>query len=93
MTGQPVELVAHSGSQKTMTEYERLLGDAIDGDGELFATESSVESEWQVVDGLLRAATPVKIYEPGSWGPAEADALLTGYGPWRNPAAGPGRSP
>jgi glucose-6-phosphate 1-dehydrogenase len=59
-----------------MTAYERLLGDAMMGDASLFAREDAVEAAWAIVDPVLGEDTPVLPYEPGTWGPAEADALI-----------------
>jgi glucose-6-phosphate 1-dehydrogenase len=65
--------------------YERLLGDAMAGDGALFAREDSVEAAWAVVDPILTRHQPVVRYKPGSWGPKKADALLTAGCCWHNP--------
>ncbi len=65
--------------------YERLLGDAMAGDGALFAREDSVEAAWAVVDPILTRHRPVVPYKPGSWGPKQADALLAGDCCWHNP--------
>ena len=63
-----------------VTGYETLLFDAMAGDHTLFHRMDIVEAGWQVVDPLLkaweRAATAPLPYEPGSWGPNEADLLL-----------------
>ena len=34
---------------------------------------------------ILDDATPVYPYEPGTWGPGDAEALIGSDGPWRNP--------
>jgi len=65
--------------------YERLLGDALAGDSALFTREDAVEAAWAVVDPVLREHEPVVMYERGSWGPKEADALIGSDGPWHNP--------
>ena len=65
--------------------YERLLGDAMAGDGALFAREDSVEAAWAVVDPILTRHRPAIPYKPGSWGPKQADALLAGNCCWHNP--------
>jgi glucose-6-phosphate 1-dehydrogenase len=93
MVGRPIELVADCSSSEEMTDYERLLGDAIEGEDELFATQRSVEAEWQVVDNVIANLPPVFEYEPGTWGPRESDQLIEGFGGWRNPRAGAGNSP
>jgi glucose-6-phosphate 1-dehydrogenase len=85
MVGEDVELVATDQPGEERPPYERLLGDALHGDGELFAREDTVEAEWQVVDGVLGDVTPLYEYEPGTWGPDEADQLVAG-GSWSDPA-------
>jgi glucose-6-phosphate 1-dehydrogenase len=65
--------------------YERLLGDAMHGDGMLFVREDAVEAAWAIVEPILDSAGPVHLYEPGSWGPQEADRLTADVGGWHNP--------
>jgi glucose-6-phosphate 1-dehydrogenase len=84
---QVVELSAvHQPSGEDMDAYERLLGDAMAGDAMLFAREDAVEAAWRVVQPILGTATPVAVYEPGSWGPVEADRLVADIGGWHSPA-------
>ena len=54
------------------------------GDPTLFAREDSVEEAWRIVDPVLKAGTPVYEYEPGTWGPKEADQVCPPGG-WQNP--------
>jgi glucose-6-phosphate 1-dehydrogenase len=75
MLGEEVELVARHQSPDEMAPYERLLGDAMRGDQRLFACEDAVEAAWRVIDPVLGQVTPVYPYDPGSWGPAEAERL------------------
>ena len=56
--------------------YERLIGDAIDGDPRLFARQDSVEEAWRIVEGVLDDSAPIHPYERGSWGPRFAEAVL-----------------
>ena len=65
--------------------YERLLGDAMAGDGALFTSQDAVEAAWAVVDPILADHPATLPYAPGSWGPAEADALVAADGGWHNP--------
>src|ERR1700732_2303226 len=65
--------------------YERLLGDAMHGDAMLFVREDAVEAAWAIVDPILASATNLHPYEPGSWGPREADRLATDVDGWHNP--------
>ena len=67
-----------------MAPYERLLRDAMRGDQTLFAREDSVEHAWRVVEPILGNATSLEPYEPGTWGPPEAAALLDGAA-WHDP--------
>jgi glucose-6-phosphate 1-dehydrogenase len=68
-----------------MAPYERLLGDAIDGDSALFTRDDCVEEAWRVIDPILGDKVPVHKYKPGSWGPKEADALIADAGGWNDP--------
>jgi glucose-6-phosphate 1-dehydrogenase len=70
------------------TPYERLLSDAMAGDGALFTREDAVEAAWAVVEPVLRNSSPVRAYRRGSWGPREADALTAAQGGWHNPMLG-----
>jgi hypothetical protein len=45
-----------------------------------------VEEAWRIVDNVLEKGTPVYAYEPGSWGPAAADALTATESGWVNPS-------
>ena len=65
--------------------YERLLGDAMDGDGALFTREDAVEAAWAVVDPVLASHHRAHPYEPGSWGPKQADRLIAADGRWHDP--------
>ncbi|MGA8007437.1 MAG: glucose-6-phosphate dehydrogenase [Burkholderiales bacterium] len=73
--------------------YERLLGDAMAGNGALFTREDAVEAAWAVVDPVLKNHHRVHPYRRGSWGPAAAQALISADGRWHNPGLdGAGRS-
>ena len=67
------------------TPYQRLLGDAIAGNGALFTREDAVEAAWAVVDPVLTTHHQVHPYTEGSWGPQEADLLISADGGWHNP--------
>jgi len=67
--------------------YERLLGDAMAGDGALFARENSIEAAWAVVDPVLKKHHRARPYKRGSWGPKEADTLIALDCRWHNPTA------
>src|SRR3989449_9884055 len=68
-----------------MDAYERVLGDAMQGDATLFAREDYVEEAWRIVDPVLKDGTPVHEYEPGTWGPKEVDARVSPPGGGQNP--------
>ena len=87
MQGEPVELVARHHPEPEKSPYERLLGDAIRGDNALFTSDECVEAAWAVVDQVLNHEQPVSLYEPGSWGPAEAAKIVSGIEGWHNPVA------
>jgi glucose-6-phosphate 1-dehydrogenase len=70
-----------------MAPYERLLGDALKGDQTLFASEDAVEAQWRIVDPVLSECTPLHGYQPGTWGPAEADRLTADFDGWIDPKA------
>jgi glucose-6-phosphate 1-dehydrogenase len=85
MLGNDVELILTRQAAADMPPYQRLLGDAMHGIGELFAREDFVEAEWRVVEPFLGNVTPLYPYEPGSWGPEEAAQLIGSDGRWLNP--------
>ena len=85
MLGREVELVVCNAGGDEMDAYERLIGAALDGDTSLFAREDGVLEEWRIVDAILGTERPLQVYDAGSWGPPEADALV---GSWRTPHAG-----
>ena len=70
--------VIHHPPGDEMGAYERLLGDTMSGDSTLFAGQDGVEAAWAVVQPILGSVTPVHIYEPGTWGPPEAEKLTAG---------------
>lgn len=84
LTGEPVELIARHHTAVEMAPYERLLGDALRGDNALFTSDECMEAAWRVVDGILDHPDAARLYEPGSWGPAEAAALAGDEG-WHDP--------
>jgi glucose-6-phosphate 1-dehydrogenase len=85
MAGHDVELVAARCEAAGRSPYARLLGDAMSGDAILFARQDAVEAQWRVVDGILDDATPVHEYDPGTWGPSEADRIIARSGGWHRP--------
>jgi glucose-6-phosphate 1-dehydrogenase len=92
MRGEAVELVARHQPGDEMAAYERLLGDAMRGDPMLFVREDSVEAAWKVVDAVLGNVTPAYAYPPNTWGPPEADQIISRDGGWHNPVLKTGQS-
>jgi glucose-6-phosphate 1-dehydrogenase len=85
METDPTELkVVHDVSGQEIDPYERLLGEAIEGDPTLFSRQDAVEAAWAVVQPVLGTTTPVFEYEPGTWGPSEGDALAREFGGWHS---------
>jgi glucose-6-phosphate 1-dehydrogenase len=81
----PVDLEFHYrdyfGAGALPEAYERLLLDALHGDAALFTRADRAELAWKLMDPIIAAwrqpaAPPLAIYEPGSWGPVEADEFL-----------------
>jgi glucose-6-phosphate 1-dehydrogenase len=89
MAGEPVELLlaetAEQGTAGRMDAYERLLGDAMAGDPTLFARQDVVEAAWAIVDPVIHGPSPMYEYEPGTWGPPQADRLVADVGGWNGP--------
>ena len=83
--GEQRELFLSEDQPGEETPYERLLGDAMAGDGALFTREDAVEAAWAVVDPILKHHQRVHFYRRGSWGPKEADAIIAADGGWQNP--------
>jgi glucose-6-phosphate 1-dehydrogenase len=91
LIGEDVELVAANRPPEGRPPYERLLGDAMHGETELFARQDTVEAEWRVVDPVVGDdVTPLYEYDPGTWGPQEANQLVDGG--WSDPAPTPAPS-
>ena len=65
--------------------YEVLLHAAMAGDTSRFTRQDGVEETWRIMQPLLDAPPPVESYQPGSWGPPGAAALVDGFGGWRTP--------
>jgi glucose-6-phosphate 1-dehydrogenase len=79
-----LEAVRNSGGDE-VDAYERLLTDAMRGDATLFVREDAVEAAWAIVDPILGSVVPVHPYEPGTWGPPEANALTSDVEGWHDP--------
>jgi glucose-6-phosphate 1-dehydrogenase len=82
---QSVELMALRQAMDEVPPYARLLHAAMDGDASLFSREDTVEAQWRIVDPVIEDPPELFFYEPGTWGPDEADRLLPECHRWQNP--------
>jgi len=85
MVGDDTELILTAQTAAYRPPYQRLLGDAMHGNGDLFGREDIVDAQWRIVQPVLGDATPLYMYQSGTWGPEEAARLIGGDGPWRDP--------
>lgn len=87
MQGREVELFVSQQQGEEMDAYERLISEALIGDTSHFARQDEVEAAWAIVDPVLGLQTTPYEYTPGTWGPPEADQLISGPCSWHNPGA------
>jgi glucose-6-phosphate 1-dehydrogenase len=87
MQGRQVELFVSQQQGDEMDAYERLISEALIGDTSHFARQDEVEAAWAIVDPVLGLKTSLYEYTPGTWGPPEADRLISGPCSWHNPGA------
>ncbi len=78
-----------SFGERSPSAYETLLMDAMLGDATLYTRQDMVEASWQVIQPILDDWGNRKFtfpnYDPGTWGPGEADAMLGRLGlRWRS---------
>lgn len=85
MAGEGVELMVKHQRPDEMGAYERLIGDAMRGDANLFARADGVEAAWRIVAPILGDVTPIYEYDRGSWGPPESNYVLEGKTRWYDP--------
>jgi len=83
--GEQKELYMAEEQPGEESPYERLLGDAMAGDGALFSREDAVEAAWAVVDPILKKHPRTRPYKRHSWGPKEADSIIASSGGWYDP--------
>ncbi len=86
MEGNDVELMLTEQPAGFRPPYQRLLGDAMHGNGDLFGREDIVDAQWRIVQHILGDVAPLYTYEKGTWGPDEATRLIGRDGPWRDPS-------
>ncbi len=85
MVGEQVELSALDEGKDDMEPYERLIGDAMNGDDELFTSQIASEAAWRIVDPIVGDVVPVHTYGKGTWGP---EKQMKGFSPpsgWVDP--------
>ncbi len=74
-------------SSKPADAYEKLLYDAIAGDGTFFNDAEEVEASWAFIDQMAVQKPNTYAYEPGTWGPDEAKILIEADGrKWIDPS-------
>ncbi|HEY2436227.1 MAG TPA: glucose-6-phosphate dehydrogenase, partial [Solirubrobacteraceae bacterium] len=81
----PLEIEFDKEGAEGPTPYEVLLHAALIGDSSHFTRQDNVEESWRIVQPLLDSPPEVHVYQPGSWGPSEAEHLAAGFGGWRGP--------
>jgi glucose-6-phosphate 1-dehydrogenase len=89
----PVSMDFNYGSsfgERSPSAYETLLLDALLGDATLYTRQDMVEASWAVVEPIQNVWRDMRFdfpnYAAGTWGPAEADAMLARRGhTWRKP--------
>src|ERR1700761_483585 len=86
MTGDNVELKLMQRAGADTPPYQRLLGDAMRGNNELFGRADTIDAQWRIVEPILTNPPAVQEYDQGTWGPVAASALIGADGPWRDPA-------
>jgi len=78
-----------SFGERSPSAYETLIVDALAGDATLYTRQDMVEASWRVVEPILNDWQGRQFefpnYDPGTWGPANADQMLARLGHrWRN---------
>jgi glucose-6-phosphate 1-dehydrogenase len=87
MVSRPVELNVNyeAAFGRRREAYEKLIGDAIDGDTTRFGREDSLEQQWRIVERVLDHPDHVALYTKGTWGPESASRLLSNGSTWYEP--------
>jgi glucose-6-phosphate 1-dehydrogenase len=87
MMGEQVELSAVDHDVGDMEPYERLIGDAMNGNSQLFTRQDASEIAWRIVGPVLDEQQPPAPYKKGTWGPAEAMKDFAPPNGWIDPEA------
>lgn len=85
MTGKQGELYVSESIVDEMMPYERLIGDAMEGDPTLFTDKTATEIAWRIVDPILTQPTELFYYDKYSWGPTEVESRIRPPQGWHNP--------
>ena len=86
MVGEQIELYAVDDDQGDMEPYERLISDAIHGNGQLFTRQDASEIAWRIVAPVLDDQTQPFVYQPGTWGPDETTHRFEPPNGWIGPS-------
>jgi glucose-6-phosphate 1-dehydrogenase len=73
-----------TNSKWVLEAYERLIHDALRGDHTLFTSAEGIETLWELSTPYLDDPPPVRIYQPGTWGPNAIHQLIAPNA-WRLP--------
>ncbi|MGL5730027.1 MAG: glucose-6-phosphate dehydrogenase [Bacteroidales bacterium] len=78
------------GGVPTGDAYARLIEDCMKGESTLFTRSDAVEASWRYFDTIIQEwennpTIPLYGYPAGTWGPLEADKLMTKGFTWTNP--------
>ena len=65
------------GVEQALDAYERLIHDVMVGDRTLFTSSAAIERLWEISAPVLEQPPSAHSYEPGSWGPAASDELIS----------------
>jgi glucose-6-phosphate 1-dehydrogenase len=84
LAGEPLELMAVDDGSGDLQPYERLIGDAMDGDNALFTRQDASEIAWRIFDPVIGNVVPVAPYQPGTWGPSTMAGFEPPFG-WVDP--------
>ncbi|MCA9552814.1 MAG: glucose-6-phosphate dehydrogenase [Myxococcales bacterium] len=85
MQGKQNELYVSESIVDEMMPYERLIGDAMEGDPTLFTDKVATEVAWRIVDPVLAQPTELFFYDKYSWGPSEVESRIRPPQGWNDP--------
>ncbi|CAN5840596.1 hypothetical protein BH24ACT3_BH24ACT3_12170 [soil metagenome] len=57
----------------------------MEGDPRRFGRADALDEQWRIVQKLLDHPPPVRLYDQGTGGPEEVDALAADVGGWHEP--------